>query len=657
MGMPREIEQAESQGITHSRISLRKLSNALGNTNSLSAAYLAVLMAYALYYMWPLLFRTWFYNSDEYVYVAEVIRFLHFDFHQHFFDQPGTPFMSLAAIGWALFYMAWRSLPLVASPGGLERFTFVHLPALFIFMRGLMLLFYFCSLALTFLVGSRLTNRVGACVATLILMMSPVYTGTSSMIRTESLSMSFMLAAILMMLLSLESIENGSPKRLLIFVAGVMAGLAAGARLHSIVASLPVLLLLIWTTPRPSTANMASAQRFCKSTLLLMLTGGITILVVLQSRYFAQATAGNSIGQLRPLMLKLVRVMLAATIVGCITYYVPKLRHFVIRVTDWNSFVLLAGCAGGFFIGTPTVFTQYRYLVASAASYNASYKDYAHVGMPLIPHIMWFVNFYMQSIAPDKVILALLILGSLAVIFSGDRKLLVILVGAAIFFVSKPLDLAAAPHHVVLWLPFYAILCAYLIAKLFAVVNRKWPRSELWCGIALCVLLLYLFGALTSGPRGVALDVQIKERRMQSVGQATEWMRVNAEPNSMIATAYYCFNPGIFYTWLQSLEVGVPSYVLDGRQHVIWWGDASTLTGRQGYACVTQSDRYGMKTVMDMMHPGEGTDPYQDKRFRMIQAFGSGDSEVDLFAFNFRSTEPGDETRAQGDRPPLDLNK
>ena len=49
--------------------------------------YVSSLIFFCAWYMAPSLFRSWFFSSDEYVIVAEIIRFLHLDFRQHFFER------------------------------------------------------------------------------------------------------------------------------------------------------------------------------------------------------------------------------------------------------------------------------------------------------------------------------------------------------------------------------------------------------------------------------------------------------------------------------------------------------------------------------------------------------------------------------------------
>src|SRR5262245_55398476 len=66
----------------------------------MSVLYVSVLVAFAVRFMWASIFRTWFFNADEYVVAGEVIRFTQLDFRQRFFDMPGTPLMLLTSAVW-----------------------------------------------------------------------------------------------------------------------------------------------------------------------------------------------------------------------------------------------------------------------------------------------------------------------------------------------------------------------------------------------------------------------------------------------------------------------------------------------------------------------------------------------------------------------------
>ena len=217
-------------------------------TAALSALFLGPLLGLATYYLEPSLFRSWFFSSDEYVFVAEVIRFLNHDFRQHFFDIPGTPFMFLSAALWALVYHWQAAVGLLPSEVGLQYFTFHHLPALFTMMRGITLVFYLCSIILLFILAAKLTNWVGACVASLVLLVSPTYSYYSSFIRTESMTVCSD-SALYCLLTSwhrrVEESRRLTHSSILIVLAGLCAGLAAASRFHSITASLPLLFLLL----------------------------------------------------------------------------------------------------------------------------------------------------------------------------------------------------------------------------------------------------------------------------------------------------------------------------------------------------------------------------------------------------------------------------
>ena len=176
---------------------LRRVVRRLVQTGTLlPAIYLLILLAFAYRSMYPALFRTWFLSSDEYVFAAEVIRFSNLDFHQHYFDMPGTPFMMLSTIIWRLVYACAGVLGIY--PGsGIGEFTFQHISGLFILMRATTLACYLISPVLLFMLVSRLCGKGAAAVAALLLVMSPIYASYSSFIRVESLAMVLMLSALL----------------------------------------------------------------------------------------------------------------------------------------------------------------------------------------------------------------------------------------------------------------------------------------------------------------------------------------------------------------------------------------------------------------------------------------------------------------------------
>jgi hypothetical protein len=187
-----------------------------------------------------------------------------------------------------------------------------------------------------------------------------------------------------------------------------------------------------------------------------------------------------------------------------------------------------------------------------------------------------------------------------------------------------------------LWLPYVAIVCSYPVAVAWNAVARV-PRHGVPLATALFLVLFPpLWQSLTKGPEQVALGTALNEERLANVLKATEWMRRHTEPNATIAISYFCFNPDVFYRWLVEYGVPVPKSVLAGREYLIWWGHARALGGKTGYVCATRHDVVSIKTNLDLAEPGQGTDPFTDKRFELVQSFGTGLGEVDVFRFDYR---------------------
>jgi hypothetical protein len=173
-----------------------------------SAAFLTCLIIFAYRFMSPMLFRTWFFSSDEYVYAAEVMRFSSLDFHQHFFDNPGTPFMMLDSLVWATIYAGSWALGLIPQDTRIGLFTFHNMPLLFAVMRATTLAFFLLSPILLFWLCARLTNKATAAIASLLLVLSPIYCSYSSFVRTESLAMVLILGALLWLNRGIERAGN-----------------------------------------------------------------------------------------------------------------------------------------------------------------------------------------------------------------------------------------------------------------------------------------------------------------------------------------------------------------------------------------------------------------------------------------------------------------
>ena len=595
-----------------------------------SQAFLGILLAYAYSYLHVTVFRTWYFSSDEYVFAAEVVRFLHLDFRQRFFDIPGTVFMMFNTLLWAVFYMGAWLTGHVAPGMHLIDFTFQNISGLFVLMRSTTLAFFLLSAILLFVFVSRFAGRIGGALASLLLVMSPTYTSYSSFVRTESMALVFILGGLLILVRGVE--KGGSwfgafPSiRDYAVLSGILAGIAAGARLHAVSAVLPAMLIMLWLNAPREQDYPEWARRWLR--VILPTTWLIAIVAVVLARRGLTELPGA----LR-FVTTVALLWLGVSGAAVALYHLPRTRLLVVNMLSPAVLKVGGGAVVGFFIGNPTIVTQYPFFLQSVQMYS-QYLDPERMQWPLWRNLSWYVPYYFHVVAPNRLILWLFIAGAVLIVLRRDRRLLPFLAATLLFFVSKPLNLFASPHHVVPWLPFFFLVCVIPLATVLGEVAARVPSGVVVArGVGILAVALAAM-VLTSGPQMAVANGLFREDRLRNVGRATEWIKQNTPADSFVAVAYTCFNSDIFYAFLKSLQVPVPQSVLDGRSYLIWWGNNSAIRDKSGYACATREDIPNIKTLLDMQTPGEGTDPYSDGRFSIVASFGNGDSQVDLFRFS-----------------------
>jgi hypothetical protein len=473
-------------------------------------AFLLYWLAFAYQHLVRTLFRTWFFNSDEYALAAEIIRFSQHDFRQHFFDNPGTLFMLIDTAGWTAFYGIRCALGLSARTG-IGVFTFGHLPALFVLMRATTLLFYLLSVVLLFVLTARLLNPAAAAVASLLLVMSPAYSSYSSFARTESLAMVLMLGAILCLMRGLErapEASSGLPRlRDPVIIAGILAGLAAGARLHSVTGSLPPLVLLLWLQkPFPKDEYPDWILRCSKLVLPAGWAAAGVLLVLAELRLRAAPGA-------RHFVMAAAAGWIAVSGTALFLYRFARTRPLLVRALSPDLIKLGLGCCVGGVLGNPTVLWRYNYFLSSVQMYS-DFVDEERLGWPFWRNAAWYFRYYISVVAADNLILILLCAGAIAILIARDRKVIPFLAGAALFFVSKPIWLRASYHHIILWLPYFCIVCAYPAGKAFDWISTRFRHAEWPASAALAVGLILCFHSVTPGPEKAVADMLSNEARL-----------------------------------------------------------------------------------------------------------------------------------------------
>ncbi|MEO8368651.1 MAG: glycosyltransferase family 39 protein [Candidatus Solibacter sp.] len=595
------------------------------------AAYLAGLLILMFAFMRPMLFRAWFFSSDEYVVAAEVVRFSNLDFRQHFFDMPGTPFMLLNALLWFVAYAASWVIGAVPRETPMSSFTYQHMPLLMVALRAFTQACGLLSVVLLFRLCAKLTNKVAAAAAATLLAFSPTFAVFNGFVRTESLAMVLILGALLCLNRALaDDAERAPGIRDYAIIAGILAGIAAGARLHSMTSVLPVVALTLWfNKPFRGAEYPRWVLRWSMVVLPILWLGAARALMMVQHKkpdYFPAAMH---------LVLMASWVVIGGSVAAVVLYAFGPTRALLVRVLTPDLVKVLLGFGVGCVLGNPTVFAQRRFFFQSVQMYSG-YLDRDRMSWPLGKNLVWYVKYYFDVVAPDKLTLLLLAAGCIAIVATRNRKLLPYLIGAALFFVSKPLNLVAGKHHVILWMPYFFVVCGYPVGLAWRKISERLPERRVALAAALAGLALVAGLCLSWGPKTAAVSSTDIEVRLHNVESATAWIKSHAETKSTIAISYFCFNSDVFYEWLKFLEVPLPKEALDGRDYQIWWGNRSTLKGRTGYACATPLDVPFIKTRLDLSSPGEGTDPYTDAHFTPAATFGSGESRVNLFRFDYR---------------------
>jgi len=621
---------------------IARLGGAQRYSTAASVLFLALLLTYSLKDLLVSLSRSWFFSSDEYVFAAEVIRFLNLDFHQRYFDMPGTPYMLLTAILWAVFYPVQTWFRPDPASGSIVAFTYNHLDWFFTVLRFGTIFFYALSLVLLFLLVKRLLNGAGACVACLLLAMSPIYAGYSSFCRVESMAICLALSALLIAYRAMEKDARGLGARPTwrdpMIWAGFLVGAAAAARLHSVAASAPLLWLVVHLderTPRavdyPRWALRAAAFQ-----LPAMFLGGIVcyweavrrVVIVLPHAAALFSKAGIACA--------------VAPVAAVLLYRFERTRPFLLRVASPAAIKMALGCVGGFLLANCTVLWQYNYFVGSIDMYSGTYIDWQRTTWPLWTNIRWYVAFYLKVFAPDSIVLILLAVSIAWIAISRDRRLLPYLVVFLAFFVSKPINLIAAPHHTLLWLPWFAVICAFPVARIYSILAARAAghRGLQLVPVAVAAALFAVIAThLTNGPREAAAQVRGTEERLQNISKATDWIEHQTPLGVTVAMSYFCYNPDVFYTWMKSMAVPVPGVAgLERRRFFVWEGDRQGLRGFAGYVCGTGGSAAAAvdRRRLNVKDPNGVLDLYSDPDFERVASFGSGPNEVDLFRFDYR---------------------
>ncbi len=633
-------------------------------------AFIAGLIVYTISLLAKCLVTPWYYTSDEVVYTAEIVKFLDLNFNQNFFDIPGTPFMFLTTILWAVWYGLLYITGHASTAVGTRLFTFQHLQDLYFLMRLLVLIFYASSIALTYICGKRLTNAVGGCVAALFLALFFPYASYSSFVRTESMGITLALTALYLVL---EALTFGKVKYFLI--AGILSGVAAAARFHFALATLPVIISLYFFTRRQcgkpvqestpgsvnnektnSVSDEVVGNRPLWSLILSSLigaffvTGGVITLLIslhlVQPNFLTHAmlitVESNSVDEVikgLTLMRKLWLFLAMVSLAFFIALRIPKLRDRVRKILNPAIILIVSGFGVGFVLGTPTFLWRGSHLLRSIQFYG-DWIDQKRQKLSLLGQLFDVYSSYWKVITPTIGLTWLLIVGAVLIILRRDRTLYPILIGCAMAFISQPILLVIAPYRVDPWLPYLTIVQAYPLAVVYQMLAQLNRQKLLFQLFSLSMMILIGTSVVHNGVQVASNNIeQMLIPRLNAVAQVTNWLEANTDSNAEIFLSYFSFNKAMFYTWIEQQGAKVPKKIRETRHYYPWWSNRSALQNHAGYLVATQADLVS-KNYWDSKQPGEGVDPFTEKAFTRVASFAGGGYQFGIFRFDSKPSQP-----------------
>ncbi len=623
---------------TRRRHALRELASSVATS---PATYVLVaLLAYSTAWMWPTLFKAWFYRSDEYVYIAEVIRFAEGDFRQQLFEIPGTPLISLATLTMLGIHSVERLAAVVSSapsPPPLETFVWQNITLCVLTLRILTFAAYLATIPLTYFLAKRATNWQGGCVAAIVTALNPAYTSFSIFVRTEALANCFVLGALLVLWRPPPRTRHPA---LIALTSGLLAGFGMAARYHSMMVSLPLLTaFLLWVVEPRAVRSLNRRERglvFAVPALAVLCAVVLTVAIAQAVVVDGAATTPEWPFATRFLQKVAAGAMLSSLLLAALLLAKPT-RSLVRRVLDPRLGCLLGGFVAGFFLASPTILWESEFFLRRMNFYLGDYVDTGRAALPLTEKIATYVWGYVQVIAPGRLSTALLLAGCGLVLLIRSRPMLIMLAVGVSFFFSKPIDLIAAPHHITLWLPLFATIMAYPVSMLAALCSRSSFVREhvVWANAGWMLALAILARSMVDGPALAYAEYEPISERLAAVADASEWVERNTEQGAQVFVTYSCFNEGAAYAWIRLSGLSVPKELWTREWHV-WWGYRSDAAGMSGYVCASERDISLIHDIANRNKPGEGTNPYDEPTFRRLASFGEGEAKVDVFAFDWR---------------------
>jgi hypothetical protein len=638
-----------------------------------TAFLLSLIIVYSLVLTgYPAITFPWYFNTEEFPYIQEILRFVEFDFRQQFFDMPGTPLIVLGTIFWSIYY--WSSVLFgYADPSeGVRYFSFEHMQSLYLLMRVISYFFYILSIVLTYLITRRLTNSVGGLVAASLLSLSPIYGLSVLYLRIESLSLALVLLSVWLILIALHSHSYKA-----YFLSGTFAGFAMAARFPSGMAILPVLFAYCAVFPQFFSLKKQKLSNNLFSiaiTFLLLSASSISLLfrfkllgrsiitdTLLLTADGTYPKATNTIQSLWMLLFLVAALVLLFAVLPITRAFLQKLIH--------SSFVTVSsGFLVGMFLGVPTILWSGNYLLASIENFSVRNK----VGQNFIASLYDFVKFFLFGLVewwkpgfvpPTDLLksaeigviytylhVLLLIAGLVIIAKTRNRLFYPILMGAILGILCQYGKLQTT-RHLIAWLPYFLMIMALPVALLYekyeAIAKHKKQVYYLFSLVAITLIFTTTYKIQVNSIQVLRGYFQEK---LVLLSEMDQWLNENTQTTEKVF--HVCCEPineETIFDWMQRNGVKIPKGIRKSDQAIIWFGDKEPLTQvKKGYIVISTNSFPGQYVdYYKKMRPESLTDPFTDSHFSLEKVVDPGlktGTTYQIYRFDFTNNHLGKDT-------------
>jgi hypothetical protein len=591
----------------------------------------------------------WFTTTEEFPYAQEVLRFLGGNFRQHFFDIPGTPFITVVTAICALILAGVTRVRGQAS--SLAALAFEHLELVYLVMRYVSLAAFAAATWLVFRIARRFASPWASLLGAAVFAAHPILAATIYYTRIEPFGTLVVSASIVAWL---RAVETGQWRWYA--TTGFLGGLAMAARFPLVLATLPMFLSYTLARPQQFTPMEARIDRRLAAGLLgVALFGGALAALRIgglldRSRLTALFFLSTHLGYQRATQaIATLWILIALAALGVLVIAViPPGQRLVARYRDSSLVAVAVFFPVGVLVGVPTLIGAATYLLTSIELFI---QRNAYI-QPNVGRGIWHVlSLYLIGggglaalLDPRSLVdprhfppgepgvlfnIPLLVLFGCGLLAASttNRWLYGSVIFACVIGVGSQFGKLHTPRHLAGWLPWFCIVIAVggdWIARRIVASQRSIAAL-----FAMCLALLLWQREVLIAPQ---IDHLVETSRLQT--ELNRWLRANVSPKEPVF--HTCCEPvtaSVVLGWMKFNGVAVPEKYLDNGSR-IWFGQLSELRrAGEGYVITSQYTYPGQYVdYYRQMNPAELVDPYHDSRFERRRTI-AGDNIYDVFHF------------------------